>query len=340
MTNEQIKLNEAFASACAKKSAEFIWSGDAFGELADTSQSDYARYFGNYTAVNSRKFDCFSLQCCGECSVRNFSELDAETFKKSARIAASRKKFCGNSTIKKDFDLFSELAVATKNAYLRKTRTEFLKEEEERRKQKEAELRQKTFELAQENEERERQRQLQVKQRQIEEAQRRLRLKIKADFDIENGILKKYKGKDVKIVIPDIVKSIGSEAFYKCGSLISVTIPNGVTSIGAYTFSWCSALKSIKIPNSVTGIWGYAFGGCSNLTNITIPNGVTDIGISAFAGCSGLTSVTIPNRVIRIGDNAFANCKKLTSVTMPKTLKKYIHGAFGDERKHIRFIFT
>ena len=58
MTNEQIKLNEAFASACAKKSAEFIWSGDAFGELADTSQSDYARYFGNYTAVNSIVFLC------------------------------------------------------------------------------------------------------------------------------------------------------------------------------------------------------------------------------------------------------------------------------------------
>lgn len=228
MTNEQINISNMYAAICAKKDAECLWLGDAFGKLADTSQSDYARYFGNYTAVNSRKLDCFSLQRGGERSVRSFSELDAETFKKSARITASRKKFCGNSEIKNDFDLFSELAGAAQKAHSRKTRAEFEKEEVERQKQKEAELRQKAFELAKQKEEQERQRQLQVKQRQIEEAQRRLRLKIKADFDIENGILKKYKGKGGNVIIPNSVRSIGPEAFYGCSSLTSIIIPNGV----------------------------------------------------------------------------------------------------------------
>ncbi len=225
MTNEQIKLNEAFASACAKKSAEFIWSGEAFGEFADTSQSVYARYFGNYAAVNSRKLDCFSLQRGGERSVRSFSELDAETFKKSARIAAARK-----------------------------TRTESEKEGERRKAQQ----------------------------------------KFEADFKIEDGELKISKGKGWNVIIPDSVTRIGNWAFYKCSSLISITIPNSVTSIGFCSFKRCKRLR-----------W------------ITIPNSVKRIDVESFYGCSSLTHVT-----------------------MPKDSKEFRDGAFGDEREHIKFIFT
>ena len=55
-------------------------------------------------------------------------------------------------------------------------------------------------------------------------------------FEIENGILKKYHGRDAGVVIPDGVTQIGSWAFSKCKGLSSVTIPAGVTVIGAMAF--------------------------------------------------------------------------------------------------------
>lgn len=49
------------------------------------------------------------------------------------------------------------------------------------------------------------------------------------DFEIEEGILKKYTGAGGDIVIPDGVAEIGERAFAYCNSLTSITIPSGVT---------------------------------------------------------------------------------------------------------------
>ena len=151
---------------------------------------------------------------------------------------------------------------------------------------------------------------------------------------IQNKNNVKYSG---SIVIPESVEydgvtcsvtSIGSNAFYKCYSLISVTIGNSVTSIGEWAFYDCSSLTSVTIPNSVTSIEGYAFLGCSGLTSVTIPNSVTSIGNSAFSGCSALTSVTIGNSVTSIGASAFFRCSGLTSVTIPNSVTSIGENAF------------
>lgn len=87
------------------------------------------------------------------------------------------------------------------------------------------------------------------------------------------------------------VTSIGSSAFYSCGSLTSVTIPNSVTSIGNQAFRACS-LTSVTIPNSVTSIATQGFSLCGVLSSVTIGNSVTSIGSYTFYQCTNLTNIS------------------------------------------------
>ncbi len=111
------------------------------------------------------------------------------------------------------------------------------------------------------------------------------------------------------IELPNTLKNIENNAFYRCSGLTSIVIPESVTSIGDYAFYDCSGLTSIVIPESVTSIGDYAFYDCSGLTSIVIPESVTSIGDYAFYDCSGLTSVAIQKSITSIGEFAFdCNC--------------------------------
>ena len=137
------------------------------------------------------------------------------------------------------------------------------------------------------------------------------------DFEIENGVLVRYRGKGGDVIVPDGVKSIAPGAFRGCGGLTSVTIPDGVTSIWGEAFRGCSRLTGITLPASVTVIGSGAFEGCSGLADIALPAGLTEIGNSAFSGCGCLTGITLPAGVRKIGDAAFKDCGRLTDMTLP-----------------------
>ena len=55
------------------------------------------------------------------------------------------------------------------------------------------------------------------------------------------------------------LKTIGAEAFYKCGKLESITLPQSVTEIGTLAFYDCGSLKSIDVMNNVDSIGASAF---------------------------------------------------------------------------------
>jgi len=167
------------------------------------------------------------------------------------------------------------------------------------------------------------------------------------------------------ITIPQMVYSIGEDAFENCIGLtrvyitdiaawcnigfytsfsnplhyahhlylngIEVThldIPDSVTSISSRAFQYCTSLISVKIPNSVTSIGQWAFGWCTNLTNVSIPESVTRIEQGTFASCSALTSVDIPDSVTIIGQYAFSECSSLTSIDIPNSVLSIDNSAF------------
>ena len=150
------------------------------------------------------------------------------------------------------------------------------------------------------------------------------------DFEIVDGVLKKYKGDGGDVVIPDSVMSIGESAFYNCTSLKSISIPDSVTSIGNYAFYRCFRLTSVIIPNRVTSVGDYAFSECGSLPSVSIPDSVTSIGECAFSSCDSLTSVSIPDSVTSIEYATFSKCGSLTSVSIPHSVTSIGRFAFNN----------
>ena len=157
----------------------------------------------------------------------------------------------------------------------------------------------------------------------------------KGDFEITpEGVLKKYRGTDEDVVIPDGVKVIGASAFvdmkgvermimeceqYDAPAMTTLTIPDGVTEIRDYAFAYCANLKAVDIPDSVRKIGDRAFEGCESLSRIRLPASMTEIDENTFFLCWDLKTIDIPEGVTHIREGAFMDCG-LTKVNLPKSL--------------------
>ena len=153
-----------------------------------------------------------------------------------------------------------------------------------------------------------------------------------SDFTIENGVLKKYTGKESVVIVPDAVTEIGSRAFDDMSFITKIILPDGVTTIGTQAFRDCEHLLELNIPMGVTVIPDNMCQHCYSLQSIVIPEGVTVIGNNAFEGeaayCSALSYVDLPDTLVRIGSRAFARCNSLVEVQLPEGLQEIGTNAF------------
>ena len=131
-----------------------------------------------------------------------------------------------------------------------------------------------------------------------------------------------YNCSITSVTIPANVNTIGSHAFYGCTSLESIEI-DGAETVGSFAFSSCKALKDIVIRN-ISTLDSYVFENCTSLVSITFD--AESIGTGVFSGCTTLTSVVIGKNVKSLdnsGDGCFYKCSQLTSVRFEDTAKWY-----------------
>lgn len=153
------------------------------------------------------------------------------------------------------------------------------------------------------------------------------------------------------IVIPETVKTLGSNAFSYCNKITGVKIPMSVTSIGDECFYGCW-MRNIVIPPSVTQLGKNAISArkCvypSTLTpsnnsfsypvdNCVIENGAIynlnrDTLFYALPDIFG--DFIIPETVSTIGSNAFSYCDKLTGIKIPNSVTRILNYAFEECRQ-------
>ena len=153
-----------------------------------------------------------------------------------------------------------------------------------------------------------------------------------------------------RLVLPDTLRSIASNAFYGCTYLSgSLVIPEGVVEIQRGAFHDCNGLNgTLTLPSTLRklgnlgpddtqdeGIDYYlgVFQGCPNLTgNLVLPENLELIRGYCFQGCKGFYGeLRLPEKLKRIGQCAFSGCSGLTgSLTIPQSFSAIPSEAFKE----------
>ena len=156
-----------------------------------------------------------------------------------------------------------------------------------------------------------------------------------------------------KVIVPENIRHINSNAFYYCPNLETVIIQSDLNELSAnynQVFNNCPKLKTagpiggdyniqinfpekigllydllcnveeITIPEGVVSIGYGAFNSFKNLKSVHLPESLKEITDSAFGDCTKLADVNIPSSIEIIGSNAFANCAGLETLELPDTL--------------------
>lgn len=135
--------------------------------------------------------------------------------------------------------------------------------------------------------------------------------------DYEGGIaITGYNGEDRVVTIPaeiDGKKVVAVDEIKNRKDITKIVFPEGLTEIGSEAFTNLSNLKEVVLPSTLKkiGFEAFAFTG---ITSISIPESVTQINLGAFNG-SQLTSLHIPKNAKPNG-SIVAYCKSLKKITV------------------------
>ena len=186
--------------------------------------------------------------------------------------------------------------------------------------------------------------------------------KLGSYFDIQDGVLTRYVGNDIDLIIPEGVTEVSGAPFWREKEFETIVIPNTLVKISDSMFArckvkeinvsednpkyytkngclidkengelvWAYATDAIPCDDSIHKIGAQAFYGRKDLEHIEIPDNITEVGSYAFSHCSNLKTVTFSNSSCIIGDGCFSNCTLLSMVKLPELLNEIRSYTFAE----------
>ena len=133
------------------------------------------------------------------------------------------------------------------------------------------------------------------------------------------------------IVFPDVLKSIGRDAFADSGLKHSLYIPEGVVEIGNGAFARCDFTGVLTLPSTLKTIGGGAFRECCFICPLNLPDGIEELGYSCFYDCRYLYgNLILPSHLKKMGSSTFRGCTGFKGdLVIPKSLTVISSDAFN-----------
>ena len=122
------------------------------------------------------------------------------------------------------------------------------------------------------------------------------------------------------VTIPNSVRVIDSDAFYRCENLKTVKLPAGVElhrSVFSYSGLESVELRDVKLQGFVI------FYNCKQLKSVIIKRDTSVIPTQTFENCIDLTHVELPETLEQIGHNVFRNCTKLREINFAGIMSQW-----------------
>ncbi|MEE3314258.1 MAG: leucine-rich repeat domain-containing protein, partial [Treponema sp.] len=130
------------------------------------------------------------------------------------------------------------------------------------------------------------------------------------------NVLRRYKGGDSVVVIPDSVNMISDNIFaddIESNDFVEkIIIPDSVTEISSNAFAWCMALKEIVFPKTLRE-FNVNFDSCPSIKEISIPESVKKIG--CFHCGKNLKRIRVGENICELSVQNSSKNKKSTALT-------------------------
>ena len=135
-------------------------------------------------------------------------------------------------------------------------------------------------------------------------------------FNKDKTVLLGYpSGKpDASYTIPASVTKLERYSFGGVSALTSVTLPDGLKTIGSNTFWKCENLAELNLPSSLESINTHSIYRIK-VRSMVVPENIKVLDAFFLASCPELTSVELPSTLTKIEYNAFSCDPKLKTVT-------------------------